>query len=130
MLRLEERSIPIPPREYTDAELQACLCPAERRYFLGYEQVAMENTAGKRPVSSAGVSRRGDFLYMNHVATLPAARRKGYGLNVVRDALNSAHAAFGLTKLALHASDSGLSIYKALGMKVAIRFRAYELPPG
>ncbi|MEU8819965.1 GNAT family N-acetyltransferase [Actinoplanes sp. NPDC048796] len=69
-----------------------------------------------RPVATAYGIRGGDLVGVMNVATEPAARRRGYGRalteRVVRDAF-----ADGAVAAYLHASDEGLSLYRAMGFR-------------
>jgi GNAT superfamily N-acetyltransferase len=69
-----------------------------------YGYVAYE---GETPVSTATAIVNEGCLFVFLVATMPEARRKGYGESVVRHALQRAHKATGLRRTVLHATEAG-----------------------
>jgi GNAT superfamily N-acetyltransferase len=89
--------------------------------FVAYE--------GDKPVSTAtGIVNEGCiFLFL--VATLPEARRKGYGEAVVRHALQAAHRATGIRRTVLHATEAGCPVYVRLGYIPTVKFMGCMLGP-
>jgi len=77
---------------------------------------------GTKPVSTATaiVNERCLFLFL--VATMPEARRKGYGEAVVRHALQTAYQATGISRIVLHATDAGYPLYLRLGYHPTVKF--------
>ena len=75
--------------------------------FVAYE--------GQRPVSTATAIVNDGCLFLFLVATVPGARRKGYGEAVVRHALQTAHEATGIRRTVLHATEAGYPLYRRLG---------------
>ena len=79
------------------------------------------------PVVSGLGWRTGRTIGVFAIATIPAARRHGYGAamaaRVVRDGL-----AAGCDVAALQASETGRPIYERLGFRVDVRYRAYVAP--
>jgi len=82
--------------------------------FVAYE--------GHTPVSTATAVINEGRLYLFLVATLPEARRKGYGEAVVRHALQAAHTATGIRRTVLHATEAGYPIYQRLGYRPTVKF--------
>jgi GNAT superfamily N-acetyltransferase len=76
------------------------------------------------PVVSGLGWRTGRTIGVYAIATVPAARRRGYGAamtaRVVADGL-----AIGCDVAALQASESGRPIYERLGFRVDVRYTAY-----
>jgi GNAT superfamily N-acetyltransferase len=75
--------------------------------FVAYE--------GDKPVSTATAIINEGCLFLFLVATMPEARRKGYGEAVVRQALQTAHEATGIRRTVLHATEAGYPVYLRLG---------------
>jgi GNAT superfamily N-acetyltransferase len=82
--------------------------------FVAYE--------GDQPVSTATAIINEDRLFLFMVATMPEARRKGYGEAVVRHALQTAHEATGSRRTVLHATEAGYSLYLSLGYRPTVKF--------
>lgn len=59
------------------------------------------------------------FLFL--VATMPEARRKGYGEAVVRHAVQTAHKATGISRTVLHATEAGYPLYLRLGYHPTVK---------
>jgi GNAT superfamily N-acetyltransferase len=74
--------------------------------FVAYE--------GDKPVSTATAIINESRLFLFLVATMPEARRKGYGEAVVRHALQTAHEATGIRRTVLHATEAGYPLYLRL----------------
>ncbi len=70
------------------------------------------------PVASGLTAVEGDWVGIFNIATLPAARRRGYGRAVMSKLLRDAYAA-GARHAFLHSSSDGLELYKGMGFRVA-----------
>jgi GNAT superfamily N-acetyltransferase len=87
----------------------------ERAYgFVGY--------AGDKAVSTATAIINESCLFLFLVATMPEARRKGYGEAVVRLALQTAYEATGISRTVLHATEAGYPLYLRLGYQPTVKF--------
>ena len=75
--------------------------------FIAYE--------GELPVATATGIVCGSSVFLFLVATRPEAQRKGYADAVIRRALNTAHAATGIRRTSLQATDAGRPVYRRLG---------------
>ena len=82
--------------------------------FVAYE--------GDKPVSTATAIINEGRLFLFMVATMPEARRKGYGEAVVRHALQTAHEATGIRRTVLHATEAGYPLYLRLGYRPTVKF--------
>jgi GNAT superfamily N-acetyltransferase len=82
--------------------------------FVAYE--------GDKPISTATAIINQDCLFLFLVATMPEARRKGYGEAVVRHALQTAHEATGIRRTVLHATEAGYPLYLRLGYHPTAKF--------
>ena len=82
--------------------------------FVAYE--------GDKPVSTATAIINEGCLFLFLVATMPEARRKGYGEAVVRHALQTAHEATGISRTVLHATEAGYPLYFRLGYHPTAKF--------
>jgi len=82
--------------------------------FVGY--------AGDKAVSTATAIINESCLFLFLVATMPEARRKGYGEAVVRLALQTAYEATGISRTVLHATDAGYPLYLRLGYQPTVKF--------
>jgi len=69
------------------------------------------------PVSCALTTPLDGRLYAAFVATLPTHRRQGLAEACLRESLNQARAATGLTRSVLHATDAGRPIYARMGYR-------------
>jgi hypothetical protein len=85
--------------------------------WLGYH-------AGQ-PITSANTTIVDGRLYVSFVATRADHRREGHGEAIMRHSLARAMAASGLRRTCLHASESGLSIYQAMGYRTVGEFDFY-----
>jgi GNAT superfamily N-acetyltransferase len=83
----------------------------------------------QKPVSTATAIINEDCLYLLLVATAPEARGKSYGEAVVRHALQTAHAATGIRRTALHATEAGYPVYLRVGYNSAAKFMGSTLKP-
>ena len=70
---------------------------------------------GDLPVTTATGIVCGSSIFLFAVATRPEAQRKGYADAVIRRALNTAHAATGIRRTSLQATDAGHQVYRRLG---------------
>ena len=82
--------------------------------FVAYE--------GDKPMSTATAIINEGRLFLFLVATMPEARRKGYGEAVVRHALQTAHEATGIRRTVLHATEAGYPLYLHLGYRPTAKF--------
>ena len=89
--------------------------------FVAYE--------GHTPVSTATAIVNEGCLFLFLVATAPEARRKGYAEAVVRHALETAHAATGIKRTVLHASEDGYPVYRKIGYHTTAKFMGCLLQP-
>jgi len=80
---------------------------------------------GSMPVTTATTLAVDGRLYVAMVATLPDYRRRGYAETVMRHSLAQAHAATGLTRTVLHATDIGLPVYRKMGYRPVTLFTMY-----
>jgi ribosomal protein S18 acetylase RimI-like enzyme len=87
--------------------------------FVAYE--------GDKPVSTAAVIINEGRLILFMVATMPEARRKGYGEAVVRHALQTAHEATDIRRTVLHATEAGYPLYLRLGYHPTVKFMGCTL---
>jgi GNAT superfamily N-acetyltransferase len=87
--------------------------------FVAYE--------GDKPVSTATAIINEGCLFLFLVATMPEARRKGYGEAVVRRALQTAYEATGIRRTVLHATEAGYPLYLRLGYHPTVKFMGYML---
>ncbi len=77
------------------------------------------------PVGAALGFRKGTTIGVYNVATIPAARRRGYGAAMTRRAIADGVAA-GCSVAILQASKMGRSIYEAMGFRVITRYREFQ----
>jgi GNAT superfamily N-acetyltransferase len=89
--------------------------------FVAYE--------ANKPVSTTTAIIHEDCLYLLLVATAPEARRKGYGEAVLRHALQTAHAATGIRRTVLHATEAGYPLYLRVGYNSTAKFIGCTLKP-
>ncbi len=82
--------------------------------FVAYE--------GNKPVSTATAIINEGCLFLFLVATMPEARRKGYGEAVVRHSLQTAYQATGISRTVLHATEAGYPLYLRLGYHPTVKF--------
>lgn len=87
------------------------------RFFVGY--------ADGRPVSVAAACPAPGLVEIDWVATLPSARRRGYGTAVMAAALAGAP---GMPTVLL-ASDAGRPVYRRLGFVDLLRTTIWEVAP-
>jgi ribosomal protein S18 acetylase RimI-like enzyme len=77
-----------------------------------------------RPVSAGSSIRTGQTVGIYAVATVPEARRRGYGAAMTARLLADGAAA-GCDVAALQASDLGQSVYERLGFRTVIEYDAW-----
>lgn len=77
------------------------------------------------PVATASVLLAAGVAGVYNVATLPAARRRGCGAEVTRQALAAARDREGQAWSILHSSPMGLRVYRALGFRAHCRIGVY-----
>ncbi len=80
------------------------------------------------PVVSGLGWRTGRTIGVYSIATIPAARRHGYGAAMTARVVTDGLAA-GCEVAALQASVLGRPIYERLGFEVAVRYATYQHPP-
>jgi GNAT superfamily N-acetyltransferase len=85
--------------------------------FIAYE--------GELPVATATGIVCGTSIFLFLVATRPEAQRKGYADAVVRRALNAAHAATGIRRSSLQATEAGHPVYERLGYLDICRYTCF-----
>ena len=85
--------------------------------YIGYD--------GGTPVVCAVTIPLDGRLYVEMVATIPAAQRRGYGETIMRHSIEQAARATGLTRIVLHASDEGYPIYLQMGFRATSKFSVY-----
>ena len=81
---------------------------------------------GGIPVASGLGWRTGRTIGVYAIATIPAARQNGYGAAMTARVVTDGSEA-GCDVAVLQASDLGRPIYERLGLRVAVRYRAYEV---
>jgi len=86
--------------------------------------------AGGRAVTAAATFPVAGTCYVAFVATLPEAHGKGYAEAVMRQAIEQGSQAMGVTRLTLHASDLGQSLYRAMGFESGARLVLLGPPAG
>jgi GNAT superfamily N-acetyltransferase len=82
--------------------------------FVAYE--------GDKAVSTATAIINQGCVFLFLVATMPEARRQGYGEAAVRHALQTAHHATGISRTVLHATEAGYPLYLRLGYHPTVKF--------
>ena len=104
------------------------------RSFLDPRLVDDEDTAsyvgyigGEAVVVGAGL-RSGRTIGVYNIATITAARRRGYGAAMTRHVAAEGKAA-GCDVAVLQASDMGRPIYERLGYRTVVRYRAFMDDP-
>ncbi|HET9109746.1 MAG TPA: GNAT family N-acetyltransferase [Ktedonobacterales bacterium] len=82
-----------------------------------------------RPVATSQLFTHGGVAGVYCVATVPDARRRGYGAEATRTALRHARD-LGYRVGILQSSQMGLPIYEDMGFQTLMRFDLYTLPDG
>jgi ribosomal protein S18 acetylase RimI-like enzyme len=80
-------------------------------------------------VTTTAVLRVNDVAYISMVATLPAHRQLGCAEAVMRHALAEANRAWGIERTVLHATPTGLPVYRRMGYRPVTRFHIYMAEP-
>jgi len=120
-------------RDYADINsdgygfpLEAGRAGLEGSHLWKEEAFAYVGYVGGEPVSASAAIVHDGIIYLALVATRPAAQRNGYAEATVRHALSQAHAATGLTRTILHASDAGAPVYRRVGYHPTTVFLTYK----
>jgi ribosomal protein S18 acetylase RimI-like enzyme len=80
-----------------------------------------------RPLTTALGYRSGSTIGIYSVATVPEARRRGYGAAMTREIIR-AGIAMGCDAAVLQSSPMGLAMYESLGFRTVVRYRAFGPP--
>jgi ribosomal protein S18 acetylase RimI-like enzyme len=88
-------------------------------------ELAHVGYVGDQPVTGCASARLDDVLYVGWVATLPEYRHRGYGEAVMRQNLAESRCRHGLERTALHATEAGLPMYRAMGYREVARFASF-----
>jgi ribosomal protein S18 acetylase RimI-like enzyme len=78
-----------------------------------------------RPVGIVALVRTGDTLGIYSLGIDPESRGLGYGEALLRDAVNTERAKGGVARIILQSSESGHSLYRAMGFLEAAQFSVY-----
>ena len=97
----------------------AMLADADLAIYVGLAE-------GQPVVSGFGV-RTGHTIGVYNIATLPAARGRGFGAAMTTRIANDGAAA-GCDVAILQASEMGLPMYRRLGYRTVVEYESYELP--
>lgn len=81
-----------------------------------------------RPVTTGLGVRTGRTVGVYNIATVPAARRRGYGAAMTQRIVADAAAA-GCDVATLQSSDMGYSVYERLGYRTVVEYMGYVDPP-
>lgn len=82
--------------------------------FVGFDQ--------GEPVTTATTYVLPDCLYVALVATVPEARKRGYGTAATRYSMNAAARDSGVSRAILHATSMAHPVYKRLGFRAVTTF--------
>lgn len=93
---------------------------SEHRGFVGYRH--------EQAATCASVLRLGGVAYVSMVATHPAHRFLGCAEAVIRHGLAEARRDWGLERTVLHATPTGLPVYRRMGYRPVTRFQFYLAP--
>jgi ribosomal protein S18 acetylase RimI-like enzyme len=102
--------------------------PGELGSCLGAEKLWKQGTFGylgfvdDEPVCTSTVLPIAETLYVVLVATLPDYEKRGFGEAVMRHSLEQGSEETGIQRTALHASDAGYPLYKAMGYRDIAKF--------
>ena len=97
------------PADSFDCMANMHLWHADSCAYVGY--------LGGRPVTCAAAFPVNETVYIALVATLPEQQGKGYAETVMRQAVIQEQRAMRTTRTTLHASDMGVSVYRAMGFR-------------
>ncbi len=78
-----------------------------------------------RPVGIVALVKTGDTLGVYSLGIDPESRGLGYGEALLRDAVETERAKGGVARVILQSSESGQSLYRAMGFKDAAQFSVY-----
>jgi ribosomal protein S18 acetylase RimI-like enzyme len=78
-----------------------------------------------RPVGIVALVKTGDTLGVYSLGIDPESRGLGYGEALLRDAVNTARAWGGVARVILQSSESGQSLYRAMGFRDVAQFSVY-----
>jgi GNAT superfamily N-acetyltransferase len=116
-------------RDFAELNCVSYNIPTETSLSLVNEHTLWHNHAygfvayeDDKPVSTATAILNDGCLFLFLVATMPDARRKGYGEAVVRHALQAAYEATGIRRTVLHATKAGYPLYLRLGYRPTGKF--------
>lgn len=84
--------------------------------------------AGEKAVCAASALLLDGSVYVGFVATLPDLQRRGYAEAVMRHSLAKAIDQTGVTRVVLHATADGHTIYRRMGFRDVARFMGYVRP--
>ncbi len=97
------------PTDAFDCIANMRLWHADSYAYVGY--------LGGQPVSCAAALPVNETVYIALVATLPEEQGNGYAETVMRQAVIQGQQAMRATRIALHASDMGLPVYRRMGFR-------------
>jgi ribosomal protein S18 acetylase RimI-like enzyme len=89
----------------------------ELRGYVGY--------ADGRAVTTAAAMITGDAVGLYSVATLPKYRRLGFAEAIMRQVVDQAREAGGITRTVLQSTRSGLTLYRKMGYRTVTTFNVY-----
>jgi GNAT superfamily N-acetyltransferase len=92
-------------------DLFECMC---NLYLWQPDTFGYIGYAAGQAITCAAVLPVAGTIYVAFVATLPEAHGKGYAEAVIRHAIEQGRRGLGLTRMTLHASDMGRSLYQAM----------------
>jgi ribosomal protein S18 acetylase RimI-like enzyme len=78
-----------------------------------------------RPVGIVALVKTGDTLGVYSLGIDPESRGLGYGEALLRDAVEGERAKSGVARVILQSSESGQSLYRAMGFRDAAQFAVY-----
>jgi GNAT superfamily N-acetyltransferase len=107
------------PAEWLDGLRGRGLDDGAGRFYVGY--------ADGQPVTSGMGQLTGSTIGIYNIATVPAARRKGYGAAMTQRIIDDA-VADGSDVAILQASDMGKPTYERLGFRTVVEYVAYADP--
>lgn len=107
------------PAEWLDGLRGRGLDDGAGRFYVGY--------ADGEPVTSGMGQLTGSTIGIYNIATVPAARRKGYGAAMTQRIIDDA-VADGADVAILQASDMGKPTYERLGFRTVVEYVAYADP--